>query len=294
MLLPILASGQMYLDSYRFAGAVTPLLDDYGTASAAYSLRLLRTAYTGDCITVRRSSDSVLDTFGFVNNYLDTTALKTFCSGTNCFVRIWFDQSGNGRNASQTTSGYQPQIVSNGNVIYEGSQVAIDFDGTDDFLQGITKDASLTNGTHAWVLKPDVTNANQRIIEQPTSNGNILLISAGGNYEFSDYQLTPSVLASIATVSAATSKTVIIGFIGTGLKTAKIWKNNAAGTDGTQLTGTLQHLNTAETNIRFGILRNSISSAFNGKAQEYVRWDTDRSADVSGINSNINSYYSIY
>jgi hypothetical protein len=35
-----------------------PLLDTYSGAAAAYSLRLLRSAYTGDAIRVRRASDN--------------------------------------------------------------------------------------------------------------------------------------------------------------------------------------------------------------------------------------------
>ena len=56
----------------------TLLLDLYPGAAAAYSLRHLRTAYTGSAIQVRRSSDDTLQDIGFVDGNLDTASLLSF------------------------------------------------------------------------------------------------------------------------------------------------------------------------------------------------------------------------
>jgi len=56
---------------YEFDG----MLDQYGDAAAAYSLRKLRNGYTGDAIRVRRSSDDAERDIGFYDNELDTIAL---------------------------------------------------------------------------------------------------------------------------------------------------------------------------------------------------------------------------
>ena len=56
---------------YEFDG----MLDQYGDAAAAYSLRKLRSGYTGSAIRVRRSSDNTERDMGFWNNELDTIAL---------------------------------------------------------------------------------------------------------------------------------------------------------------------------------------------------------------------------
>src|SRR6056300_651333 len=110
------------------------LLDTYTGASAAYSLRLLSTSYTGNAIQVRRASDNTTQDIGFVNNELDTTSLESFCSGTNGFVTTWYDQSGNGNDATQSTDANQPQIVSSGSVITENGKPTVQFDGSDDSL----------------------------------------------------------------------------------------------------------------------------------------------------------------
>jgi hypothetical protein len=113
------------------------LLDDYPNAAAAYSLRKLRTAYTGSAIEVRRTNNDVAD-IGFTSTgELDTAALLAF-TGTgaldNGFVTKWYDQSGNARNATQVTALSQPQIVSAGSVILLNGKPSINFDGIDDKL----------------------------------------------------------------------------------------------------------------------------------------------------------------
>jgi len=113
----------------------TGLLDIYPNAAAAYSLRLLRLAYTGSAIRVRRSNDNAEQDIGFVNNVLDTAALLSFVGANNGFVTTWYDQSGNGHNASQTTQANQPQIVSSGSVILTNNNPTLQFDGIDDILR---------------------------------------------------------------------------------------------------------------------------------------------------------------
>jgi hypothetical protein len=114
---------------------VPPLLDIYPSAAAAYSLRLLRTDYTGSAIRVRRT-DLVESDIGFTSTgALDTAALLAF-TGTgaldNGFVKTWYDQSGNARNATQATAANQPQIVSGGSVILNNGKPSIDHIGTTD------------------------------------------------------------------------------------------------------------------------------------------------------------------
>jgi hypothetical protein len=59
--------------------AVSTLAGDYGTPAAAYSVRKVRTAYTGALMDVRRSFDNVTQSIGFVDNGdLDTGSLFNF------------------------------------------------------------------------------------------------------------------------------------------------------------------------------------------------------------------------
>jgi len=51
------------------------VLDTYTGAQIAYSFRKLRSAYSGNCIEVRRSSDNTTQNIGFVANVLDEVSL---------------------------------------------------------------------------------------------------------------------------------------------------------------------------------------------------------------------------
>ena len=99
------------VNSYQFGGGVAPaslLLDTY-PATAAYSLRKLRTSYSGSCIRVRRSSDNAEQDIGFVGNDLDTASLLSFVGANNGFVTTWYDQSGNSRDAVNATAATQQE-----------------------------------------------------------------------------------------------------------------------------------------------------------------------------------------
>ena len=78
----------------------TPLLDTYTGAAAAYSLRKLRTAYTGDAVEVYNGS-SYADIGFNVFGELDTVALAAHCGSNDGFVSKWYDQAGS-NDATQT------------------------------------------------------------------------------------------------------------------------------------------------------------------------------------------------
>ena len=94
---------------------VAGILDLYPNAGAAYSLRRLRSAYAGDTVRVRRSSDNAELDIGFVldtgNYVLDSASLATFCAATDGFIVTWYDQSVVGLDVTQGVAALQPQIV---------------------------------------------------------------------------------------------------------------------------------------------------------------------------------------
>jgi hypothetical protein len=90
----------------------TLLLDSYPNAAfAVSSSRRLNSAYTGPALRVRRSSDSAELNIGFNSlGLLNEAALTVFCNGADGFVTTWYDQSGEGNNATQATTSAQPKI----------------------------------------------------------------------------------------------------------------------------------------------------------------------------------------
>lgn len=113
------------------------VLDQIPKASVgAYSLRKLRAAYTGNAIRVRRALDNIEIDVGFDGNgNLNTADLLNFAAGGDVFLKTMYDQSGNSRDATQTTASAQPQIVASGALYTINSRPYYWSDATD-YLQG--------------------------------------------------------------------------------------------------------------------------------------------------------------
>lgn len=101
------------INPYSFSTGAALVLDDF-TADLAFSTRKLRTAYSGYCMKVRRTSDNTTLEVGFVDGYIDTASMSSFGSGTTLTIVTWYDQSGNGNNLYQSTANEQPVIYSGG------------------------------------------------------------------------------------------------------------------------------------------------------------------------------------
>jgi hypothetical protein len=106
-------------------------LDNLGLTSAnqatvAFSLRKLSSSYTGSAMKVRNSLGNAID-IGFIGNNLDETSLLAFVNlgDGNGFVDTWYDQSGNGNNAIETTLSFQPKIVNSGTIVKMNSRPSL-------------------------------------------------------------------------------------------------------------------------------------------------------------------------
>ncbi len=125
------------------------ILDDVPGAAAAYSLRLLDQDYAGPAINVKRTSDGATQDIGFVNGRLDTASLLSFIGSSNGLVTTWYDQSGNGRDASDPDDGDRPNIVTAGGLDLATSNKlpALRFDGSDalTLFEGLLSDVSVSS-----------------------------------------------------------------------------------------------------------------------------------------------------
>lgn len=109
------------------------ILDVYTGAAAAYSLRQLKTGVT-NCIKVRRDSDNTTQIIGFVNGVIDSSSLTTFVGSGSGFIDTWYDQSGNGRDATQSSTSIQPRIVNLGTIETQNSKAAVRWTAADQVL----------------------------------------------------------------------------------------------------------------------------------------------------------------
>jgi hypothetical protein len=252
------------------------LLDLYPSASVAYSLRKLRTAYSGNCIRVRRTDLTEQD-IGFVGNFLDTTALLAFV-GTgaldNGFVTTWYDQSGNAKNATQATALSQPIIVSAGVFVKtSGNILAIN-----------------CNGKQMSNTQPNTTTQATFTAQEISSTGSNV------SFLLPFYTINVNAYFSVAQNGSASLPYALVG-----TPTFFVNNNSIIATRDSLFDNTAINNETLLSVIGGGSTTSNrflqyTSAGYNGnyKSFEVVIYNTDQSSNRAGIESNINSFYTIY
>jgi hypothetical protein len=285
------------------------VLDTYTGASVAYSVRLLKSDYTGSAIRVRRSSDNTEQDIGFdaVGN-LNETALTDFCGAGNGFVTTWYDQSGNARNATQSTAANQPQIVASGVINKVNTKPSLLFDGTNDALSATAFSASLTNFTQFLALKGTNTTTTNQIpvsrftVQDPPNNRSFLIrMNTSSNRIDVNVSASPSLPNDYWTnTNVHTTNTSLYTYTYNGALTASTIQ-------GLRRNGAVQTLSLrAGNNLVTSMMNNSealrisgIGSASGpiqlwiGNFSEYIYYPNS-TVSLTGVESNINTYYAIY
>ena len=278
------------------AGGIQPLLLDlYPNAAAAYSLRKLRNAYSGSAIRVRRSSDNAEQDIGFVGSNLDTTALTTFCGAGNGFVTAWYDQSGNLRNATQTSATFQPQIVSSGNVILKNGTPSIQFDGTNDCFNRIITVVNLRSFYFvgevvannsifaAWGSLGGIGNAFASSLAFGNTTGS--LTGESINFFNGNSGTAPANFNSTNYTTTNQEQILLSAYFNTGANGTIFVNNNNAN-----MIANDYGIRTLDYQIGKRI---NLAQYYNLKMQEIIMYSTEESANNSGINNNIKTYFSI-
>ena len=261
------------------------LLDSYPGASAAYSVRLLKSDYTGSAIRVRRSSDNAEQDIGFSGGNLDTSALTSFCGAGNGFVTTWYDQSGNGYNTTQGTAANQPQIVSSGSVLTTNGKPSANFDGSNDFLATTGTPFSATETTLIAVSKLN-------------NVGPYLRLFCIGAYDDGRYLGSNTLTDDMLAIFNNTTLTCF-GGVAITQNVSIMYNNGTSGVlwqNGSQVnTVTANNSSYGNENLYIGSDKVQGTSEFwNGIGQEFIFYPSSQSSNVSGIGSNINTYYGIY
>ena len=277
-----------------FGFMATPSGGGLPSELASYSVRLFNDSYSGDCLRVRRSGDDAEQDIGFSVGVLDTASMESFVTaggGTqDGYVVTWFDQSGNGYDQTQSTAGNQPQIVSSGTTITQGSYPAISFPGT-----------TYLTRTHFITNLADKTTFN---VYYPTN------IGTGDCIMDLDY-----CCPSTGRAWTLTSETALRCISRTYVTTAgsnntysllEMWQNGITIDDASQfkmyLNGTYEartsggdgDLVLAEGDAYIGFSPNG-NNPFDGTQQEIVVYDSSLSdTDREAVRDSINTYYSIY
>lgn len=291
----------MIINPYQFGVPFTGLLDTYSGAAAAYSAaRRLSSTYTGALIRVRRSSDNTEQDIGYNgNNVLDETALTTFVGAGNGFVTTWYDQSGNGNNVSQSGAVYQPRIVNSGSIERDGAKAALRFGASNTtplFGGDILKVGS--NSFCAYVVAKFNNTGYGQIIFTKSLSGPAS--SRYGMYNGSDNKSTSFVInssnvdESVTSTVASNSRNLYSSeYIAN--TNHKLYRNGVNEATKTLVTT----IGTSSFEFQIGAGNDGsggqgYGAELTGYAQEMIFYLSNQSSNRTGIESNINTYYSIY
>ena len=266
------------------------LLDNYPGAAAAYSLRELSTAWAGqDVIRVRESGSDTEQDFNAAE--ITDGTLATFCGANDGFVVTWYDQSGNGNDAVQVTEANQPKIVDNGSLITKNGKVSVEFDGFNDFLN-VNAVFTLDVNLSAFTVSSTNSNTNNNFIYD---NSNIL--NYGGGYSCR-YNSTGSILLWSQDATKSVNAGIVLNgtqYLISQISTTSGGENNTLYQDGNQAGNNFgtPRVRIAKSNTYIGASE-LLGGNLNGQIQELIAYPSNQSANRTGIELNINTYYNIY
>lgn len=259
--------------------ATNLFLDDYSGAVAAYSVRKLDKDYTGNCMRIRRDSDDSETDIGFDSSGdLDTAAIASHCGSANGYVVTWYDQAnvgGTANNATQSTAADQPQIYNGTAVITENGKPILQGD-----TSALNISYSLNTGSRTIVAVRDLTAQNKHVF-------------IGTNGGIPDFFLADQ---SGSTDTAINSNVTVTSIHKNGASYTLPSNRGQLHTDlnSQSLLYIIASFSFSQTNTCLAY-RNAISPGYGMHSmQELIIYPDGTTPSRTGIESNINGYYSIY
>ena len=233
-----------------------------------------------------------------IAEHYNISGMPTEDNQVNGFVETLYDQSGNGRDVTQTTATEQPKIVSSGSLVTSNGLPAIDFTSS---LTRLTVSEFLTGQLNSYFVVVQIEagdssesqlpwrqGSNYRLANEfKAANGNIQLTVRDGAGD----QGSPNATGDLAngTVRLITS---LIKARGANGNTIFVDGGNQANADSTDVEDT--DFSAADSgNFSIGGIANSGGFDSHGKGSEFIFFNTDQSANRTNIESNIANYYGI-
>lgn len=282
------------------------LLDDYPNTSTgkvdpsaiqgvSYSLRNLFSTYTGNVVTVRRTSDDATNDFT-ASEVEDGTMVSWVNAEGNSkgFVKTWFDQNGN-YNLTQTTASQQPIIVTLAGLVTVNGKAAIDF------TQGLGEGAKALTNTSLYptpLIQPELYN--MFAVNELSANGiddrTVYNLSSGTNNTFSINGGNVTLEGKAANITANISEP----YAGNQtLYQTNSGRNGGIGANKNLLAnGDISNTSVSQFSLGLSVPAGIFDNSPNMKVQEFVFYpfarfprNTFTAAEVSDA---INSYYDIF
>ena len=219
-------------------------------------------------------------TFSWLNNasqWYEISDLSVTVHTANGYVTKWYDQSGNGFDAIQTTASLQPKIVSAGSTLLVNGKPSINFNGT--LIEMDLTTAVNTDSVFSVYKVDDLTQpVNYLLFNSSPISG--LYVNA--NNDANKIGVYDGSLKS-SSIVATNNQTLITYIYNTNYNVA---------VDGSSLDA----IPTATTKLSVNKIGRSsnFDLSIGGTVQSIIIYDSDQSSNRIAIEENINSYYNIF
>ncbi len=283
--------------------SINRFLDTYTDAVAAYSLRRLRTGHTGYAVEVRRASDNSTKDIGFdADGNFHVSALEEFCSGTDGYVTVWYDQTSNGYDLTQTDTTKQPRI----------------YDSSTGIASLNSNDRAALGNSVGVVANPSLTNSS--FSEDMSGGYSYYFVIGGAGYGDAIFMIGDGTTAQVGMRSGTSGQpthyhtnssndrvnVVTTGFSNVNQRTAGHEVIQSAYFDGSStssvfisrddgynFTGSKTVGPLGSASALGGVIVNALKSSMDRPVQEFIIFGSDKSSQREEIESDINNYYTI-
>jgi len=271
------------------------LADTYTSPYAGYSVRKLTTSYSGSAIRVRKDGTTDEQDIGFdANGNLDTSSLLSFVGSGDGVVTKWYDQIGS-NDAVQATASEQPMIVNAGSLVTINSKPAIQFDGEDDDFHNVFNAGGQTDMAFFSVSSIDstplVVGDRAAIFGRYVIYNRFTNSSSHQSYKGSFEALIKNAspvqnYSQVVTLGGANEPIHTLGSMVNGEGTFKVRFN------GTESAGVATEMTGQQSQTIY--IGSRSTEHLDGHIQELLVYFNNQTENVSGIEGDMNSYYSVY
>lgn len=292
---------------------VQRLLDTYTGSVAAYSLRRLRSGHTGYAVEVRRASDNSTRDIGFdADGNFHISALEEFCSGTDGYVTVWYDQTSNGYDLTQSDAAKQPKIYDSSTGVIRATY------GTNKpCVVSVSRDSTMNNSSFSSELKDGYSyyvsgdyiayNSPFFFIKNPsTTNGRVGFHSNGTGQSTTYHQNQQ--LPNITSTGYANFGQRIVGaynflqnvnYDGSTTSNVHIIRGDGynvfGNADGVEQSSVPALSTTVNSGININLFTQNSADTYRGqgKIHEFILWGQSKLSDQQALELSISKYYSI-
>jgi hypothetical protein len=218
------------------------------------------------------------------------TGIPAYDNTVDGFVETWYDQSGNGNDATQSVAASQPKIVAGGTLATKLGQPSINF--TTDSAVLLSDSFSITETESAvfaiWQPAQDsattVQARHRTLFGNASSQIYIGTPNADSQMSFKRFDAVKTFTLGLASLNTPN----LHAFVGTTAGVDYYFNGSSIYSD--TATGT----NSIRNHLRIGSKQNLATHDTEGYISELIIYDSDQSANRSGIETNINAHYNIY